>query len=385
MRPSQRRSVASASRARSPAASTPSSARTKSGATSDRSSAWIARMSSAVAAVQRLEPREDAPHAAGPAEVHAEIRRARARRPVVRRGEHAAGRVDGGRQLVEGDPAVPVVRVAPARHRSPAVRGVAARHAAAEAVADRAVHVGAHEVVAGGDPVAQRLVELGGAAARRASRRPRRRSSRRRRATSRRARRRHPARAAEHDRPVPGLDDLDLDRRAAAHRHRFAAPLGARQLVRPEPLDEQILVVGHPVRDRPGDVRVVAEVREARHPCERQADRVEARAAQVVLPVHVGQVERAVRIAGEERLARRGAAARQHPVVAAAVAARQRGQRLEVRARAPRRAAPLRGARRPAAPSASRRRPGRRAAPRRARGRARAAPRRARACARAAP
>ena len=68
--------------------------------------------------------------------------------PVVRRDQVAERGVDRPRQLVERDPSVPLVIVGPSGHRTRAVAGASDGIQARALVADRAVDVGVHEVLA---------------------------------------------------------------------------------------------------------------------------------------------------------------------------------------------------------------------------------------------
>ena len=119
----------------------------------------------------------------------------------------------------------------------------------------------------------------------------------------------------------------EVDRPAPANLDGLAPHLGLPPLVAElvprrvggvEALDEDVLVVGHRVRDAPGHVAVVAEVGQAGDAGEREPDGVEVRAGEVVLVVAVRRVERAVRIARDERAARGGPGPGEDPVVAPA-------------------------------------------------------------------
>ena len=165
-------------------------------------------------------------------------------------------------------------------------------------------------------------------------------------------------RAAGYHRAVAGDSDVYLDVLAAPYLQHLVADLDLPPLVAvlaerpravPEPLDVHVLVVGHGVGDAPRDAGVVPEVREAREPRERQADRVELGAGDVVLVVDVGRVEPPVRVAGHERSTRSGPGAGQRPVVAARVGLAHRADGLlevgEVRQRVVSGAVVLRGRR----------------------------------------
>ena len=190
------------------------------------------------------------------------------------------------------------------------------------------MYVYGDEVVGRVHPVPQRLVQLVDAA----------RAQHARQALRRRVRavggcvpERYPVaglRIAGDDRAVARDDHVDLHVVAASDAQHLAADLhllppvavlAEQRRAVPEPLEVHVLVVGHGVRDAPGDVGVVSEVREAREPREGQADRVELRAGDVVLVVDVGRVERPVGVAGHERPTRSRPRAGQRPVVASRV------------------------------------------------------------------
>ena len=84
-------------------------------------------------------------------------------------------------------------------------------------------------------------------------------------------------------------------------------------------LDIQVLVVPAEVGDAPGHLVVVAEVGEAGHAGDGQADDVPFGAGDVALVVDVGGVQGAVGIAGQQGLAGGGVVAGQGPAIAAAV------------------------------------------------------------------
>ena len=132
------------------------------------------------------------------------------------------------------------------------------------------------------------------------------------------------------DRSVAGGPGVDGDGAFAPHGHRLAGvfrgqplalkPVAGRLPGRGRPLkalDEQILVVRVAMGDAPGHPGVVGEVGESRHAGKGKADHVELAAGHVVLVVHVGNVQGAVGVPGQEGLARGGVRAAHHPVVAA--------------------------------------------------------------------
>ena len=110
-----------------------------------------------------------------------------------------------------------------------------------------------------------------------------------------------------HHRPVPGRPHRHGDRGAAAHLDPLVAdlrllPAVGRQVPRAvEALQVQVLRVGVPVGDRPGDRPVEAEVREPGQPGERGPGDVEVRAGHPALPVHVRRVECPVRVVADHR------------------------------------------------------------------------------------
>ena len=130
---------------------------------------------------------------------------------------------------------------------------------------------------------------------------------------------------ADDHRAVMGRHRLDLDGRAVPHHDRLAphvrlAPLSA-ELVAVgtatlEAFDEEVLIIGHRVRHAPCHAGVVAEVRQAGHAGEAQADGVPLGAGEMVLVVDVGHVEAPVGIARDERPAARRAGAAERPAVA---------------------------------------------------------------------
>ena len=79
------------------------------------------------------------------------------------------------------------------------------------------------------------------------------------------------------------------------------------------------MVIRARVGDAPRDVGVVSEVGESGAAGERQPDDVEFGACNLILVIDVGGVEPAMRVAGDERLAGRGARAVNRPVVGAGV------------------------------------------------------------------
>ena len=80
---------------------------------------------------------------------------------VVRGREEAIGRVDVPRQVLERDPAVPLVLGGPAGHRRGAVAEASDRVPAGALVADGALDIGVDDVLARRSPVAERLPERG--------------------------------------------------------------------------------------------------------------------------------------------------------------------------------------------------------------------------------
>ena len=109
----------------------------------------------------------------------------------------------------------------------------------------------------------------------------------------------------------------------------------------PQPLGVHVLVVGHRVRDRPRDVTRVGEVLDAGHAREREPGDVELVAGQPHLLVDARALDRAVRVARDQREAARRALAAGRPGVAPA------GQRPLVREETGVVAEHLAGARRP--------------------------------------
>src|SRR2546430_6251920 len=67
-----------------------------------------------------------------------------------------------------------------------------------------------------------------------------------------------------------------------------------------ELLDIQIVNIPKRMRNAPGHLRVVREVRKGRHARDSEADRIELIAAQMHLRVHARQLESAVRVRSEE-------------------------------------------------------------------------------------
>ncbi len=139
-------------------------------------------------------------------------------------------------------------------------------------------------------------------------------------------------RVAVHDRPVPRLEYLDVPEATAAHVDPLAAPLRLPPAVRrqvPGPLEllqVQVLRVGVGVGDRPGHPAVVTEVREPGQPWEGRADHVEVRAGQLALPVHVGGLERPVRVVAQHGRAVRGPGRADRPRVRAGLGLGQEPQ-----------------------------------------------------------
>ena len=140
-----------------------------------------------------------------------------------------------------------------------------------------------------------------------------------------------------HDQAV-GLASLDRDLLLA---HLEPPPLAFEDvLLALDPLDEEVLDVGHHVGDRPGDVVVLAHV-DPRHPRQRgAADETAARGAarsRTRCPACSGQV----RVTGDQRRAGHRAGAGDGPVVGAAglrgEAERRGGRRRSARRSRPRR------------------------------------------------
>lgn len=135
-------------------------------------------------------------------------------------------------------------------------------------------------------------------------------------------------RAHDH-RAAGGLQDLHLDVVAAGHgdglrvaRDGLPDPARAERLdgavrAAAQPLDVQVLVVGHRVGDGPGGGAGVPEVGEAGHTGDGEAQDVVVRAGQADLLVDARVLDEAVRVARDDRRAAGGAVARHHPAVAA--------------------------------------------------------------------
>src|SRR5439155_26031961 len=99
-----------------------------------------------------------------------------------------------------------------------------------------------------------------------------------------------------------------------------------------ELLDIQIVNIPKRMRNAPGHLRVVREVRKGRHARNSEADRIELITAQMHLRVHARQLESAVRVASQYRPAGGGPARRQRPVAAPAAGPgtrRQQAQRAD--------------------------------------------------------
>lgn len=96
--------------------------------------------------------------------------------------------------------------------------------------------------------------------------------------------------------------------------------------------DIQIVNICERMRDAPGHLSGVREVREGRHARDSQADRIELIAAQMHLRIHARQLQSAMRVASEYRPAGGGPARCQGPVVAPAAGlgtSRQQAQRTD--------------------------------------------------------
>ena len=262
---------------------------------------------------ETLQPAEDAASASVGAVVEADVVRVVvARDLVVGRDDVPGVRVARPNHLVEGHEAAPLVLVRPSRHGKPRVRHAADGKPAPVQVLDVAVHVYGDEVVGRVHPVPHRLVQLVDASG---AQHPRQALGRRIGAVRGGVAEGDSVallRAAGYDRAVTGDGDVYLDVLAASYLQHLVPDLDLLPLVAvlaegsravPEPLDVHVLVVGHGVSDAPRDAGVVSEVREGRESRERQADRVELGAGDVVLVVDVGRVERPVRVAGHQRLA----------------------------------------------------------------------------------
>ena len=255
---------------------------------------------------------EQPPGAVRPAVVDPEVVRVVGSDDLLVGGDEVADLgVEHGGELGVGDLAGPVVGVGRAGDRPPGVRGAASRDLPHRPVADVAVDVGGHQVVDRVDPVPHRGVELvdgpgpqHGEQDRQAGARAGQGGGAQREAEPRRG-------VAEEDRAVAGRPALDRHRVVVADRDLLAAGLE-----RPvERLDVEILVVAVGVRHAPRDALVVPEVRESRHPDERQPDRVELGPGEVALVVHVRDLDEPVRVAGDEGPARPGAGPGQRPRV----------------------------------------------------------------------
>jgi len=95
-----------------------------------------------------------------------------------------------------------------------------------------------------------------------------------------------------------------------------------------EVLKVQILKIGHGSGDAPGHGPVVAEERQTGDAGERQPHRIERRTGQVILIIDVGDFQRSVGIAGQQRCPTRCSAAGDDPVVAAPLQVGEQGRRV---------------------------------------------------------
>ena len=244
---------------------------------------------------------------------------------VVGGDQVAALGVDHLRQLRVGDRPLPLELAGPARLRQVGAAAAAQRQAADQLVADRAVAVGPDQV-RGGRGVALELgdqvrpgadleqLEHADEGGRFAQRQP----AQRQRLVLVGAERLVDDRAVvgdphvERDRLLAALDD-DL----LAHRLQ-RPPLVLEQVaVALDPLDEEVLDVGHDVGEGPADVVVLAHV-DARHPRHRGAADEALAVAQADLVPDARHARGQVRVAGDQRRAGGAEVAADGPVVGAA-------------------------------------------------------------------
>ena len=114
------------------------------------------------AIVGRVQPREPSPDAPSPMRRHrvgAEIVFALLNDAIVRRHDHALGRIDEGRHPAPIDDPVPFVLARPTSDRQPAVAARTPRDLAPHAIADVAAHVSGDEIVVDQAPFASRFVK----------------------------------------------------------------------------------------------------------------------------------------------------------------------------------------------------------------------------------
>ena len=253
--------------------------------------------------------------------------------PVVRRHQVPERGVDRPRQLVERDPPVPLVIVGPARHRARAVAGATDGIQARALVADRAVDVGVHEVLARTGHAPHGAAELVEA------RRVRGVEDERRPDAALQARPSQRVRVGLRERDVLGLhvsDDGGLDDRAVARladvdhhglggsadvdllamdRERLprAEMLGGGAVL-VQALDVEVLHVARDVRDAPRVVRGRAQ-QDAGRERERHAARLVSRSAEVHLDPRAGLDREQVRVVREQGLPGGGARPGHDPVV----------------------------------------------------------------------
>ena len=283
-----------------------------------------------------FQPFHDAARAGRPVEIDTDQMRVRVVVDPVVRGDQVAGEgIDRPGQLVERDPPVPLVIVVPARHRPRAVACATDGVQAGALVADRAVDVRVHEILAGTRDAPHGPAEL---------------------LEARRLRRlEHEGRpdAALQPRPsqrvrggpgqrevlgvhVPGdggVDDRAVARLANVHDDGFGRPaemdllvVDRERLPRAEMLgrgpvfvqvlDVEVLHVARDVRDAPRVVRGRAEEDPGRER-ERHPASLVPRSAQVHLDPRAGLDREQVRVVRHERFPGRGPSSRHDPVVRA--------------------------------------------------------------------
>lgn len=130
--------------------------------------------------------------------------------------------------------------------------------------------------------------------------------------------------------PPLRLDHLDLDGLTPGHLHPLHMPSrdppltigperldGRRGADHPQPLPVEVLIVGHGVRDRPGDMAGVGEVRDARDAGNGEADDVELGAGQMDLLIDAGVLDEPVGVATDDRVPGDRTRAAHQPAVAA--------------------------------------------------------------------
>ena len=244
---------------------------------------------------------------------------------VVGGDEEAALGIDRLRHFLVGDRPLPLELARPARLRQVGAAALAQRQAADQLVADRAVAVGPDQVRGGravalelgdqlrpgGDPV---QVEHAGEGGRLVERLPA-------------QRQRLGLVGAERlvdDRPVVGDADVEhLGRVAALDRDLLADDFQRPPLVLEEvavaldPLDEEVLDVGHHVGEGPADVVVLAHV-DAGHARQRGAADEAVAEREADLVPDAGHARRQVGVAGDQRRAGGAELAGDRPVVGAA-------------------------------------------------------------------